>query len=198
MYPLIESLAIDNGQIQNLVWHEERYNLSYHKRYGHKSSFSLLEALNIILPESGLHKLRIAYTEKHKEFSIAPYNRQIIKSLKLVYDKHIEYYLKSSNRDQLNQLYNQKANCDDILIIKHNMVTDTFAGNIIFYNGKDWITPNTPLLKGTCRARLLSEGIIFEDQITIDDINKFHKFQIINALRDFNVDKASDISNILL
>jgi 4-amino-4-deoxychorismate lyase len=68
------------------------------------------------------------------------------------------------------------------LIVKNGFITDTSSANILFYDGRDWVTPSTPLLMGTCREKLLRGGKIREENIKRDDIYKFKHFRLINAM----------------
>lgn len=66
----------------------------------------------------------------------------------------------------------QKGDCDEIIIIKNGLVTDTSFTNIAIYKHGMWLTPKHPLLLGTKRAALLEKGIIQEADITVDDLMK--------------------------
>ena len=65
--------------------------------------------------------------------------------------------------------------CDDILIVKQGFITDTSYSNVLFYNGKEWLTPTHPLLKGTQRASLLDQEIIRVAEIRLEDLHHFKK-----------------------
>jgi 4-amino-4-deoxychorismate lyase len=56
--------------------------------------------------------------------------------------------------------------------------------NIIFFDGLSWVTPARPLLKGTCRERLLASGLILERDISVNDLSGFTGCKLINAMRD--------------
>lgn len=196
-YPLLESLAIDQGEILHPAYHEKRFAEAYEKFYHHKPVYELLTNITVNLPQTGYHKLRIAYNEVGKQIEVAPYQIKNIKSLKCIEDNHIDYTLKRTDRSKLNSLYAQRGECDDILIIKQGCITDTFAGNILFFDGNTWYTPDTPLLKGTQRSYLLDQNIIQEKSLKIEDIHKFRQFMVINALRPFNNKLSADISNIV-
>lgn len=196
MYPLIESLAIKNGVILNRTQHELRYYKSYQAFFGHTPSSLLLEHLEITLPPIGYFKLRILYNEKKKQSEIIPYQKTAINTLKMVCHDSINYHLKYTDRSVLNQLYQQKDKLDDILIIKDNAVTDTYAGNILFFDGKNWHTPSTPLLEGTQRALLIAQKKIQISPIKKEDISQFKQFMVINAMRPFSLDIALDIRGI--
>ena len=77
--------------------------------------------------------------------------------------------------------------------MKNGLITDTSYANIVFWDGQNWLTPSTPLLAGTKRARLLHESKIKEAEIRVDDLIKYEKARIINALND--LDDSQDIYN---
>lgn len=197
MKDLVESLAVKDGKILNLQWHEMRYQRSYAECYGQKAAANLLDDLAITIPEKGYHKLRIEYDRDTKKVDIQAYQIQEINTLKVIVDNEIDYHLKYTDRIALNALYEQRASCDDIIIIKDAYVTDTFAGNILFFDGKQWYTPSTPLLAGIMRFSLLQTGAIKEKDIQVDDIMGFKGFQVINAMRPFFETKYTPIENIV-
>ncbi len=197
MNNLVESIAIKDGVILNLEWHEKRYQASYAEYFAKKSAHSLFDNLKLDLPTKGYYKLRIEYSEYERKTEFQPYSIKSIDSLKIVEDDYIDYHLKSTDRKRLNELFAQRADGDDILIIKNGLVTDTWAGNIIFYDGKEWFTPDSPLLKGTQRARLLAEGKINEYTIYREDIMGFVGFQVINAMRPMIANHFTTIDNII-
>ena len=79
------------------------------------------------------------------------------------------------------------ADCDDILVVKKGQISDSFYANVVFWDGKEYITPDTPLLPGTMRASLLNKGLIREDSISPDDLSKFAGIKLINAMYDLQV-----------
>jgi len=64
-------------------------------------------------------------------------------------------------------------------------VTDSFAANLLFFDGETWVTPDSPLLKGTKRQFLIDQGIIFEKKIREEDIRNYLKVGLINAMIGF-------------
>ena len=108
-----------------------------------------------------------------------PWKRFIVK------DNDIDYSFKSTDRTCLNRLATQKGDCDEIIIIKNGLVTDTSFTNIAIYKHGMWLTPKHPLLLGTKRAALLEKGIIQEADITVDDLMKAEKVSLFNAMIDF-------------
>lgn len=103
----------------------------------------------------------------------------------MVADDTITYDYKSTDRSRLNALVAQKGNCDDIIIVKHGLLTDTSFTNLAIFDGKHWLTPRHPLLPGTKRAALLDKGMIQEADITLEDLRNANKVSLFNAMIEF-------------
>lgn len=77
------------------------------------------------------------------------------------------------------------------------MVTDSSFCNILLLDGSSgdgWVTPSTTLLEGTCRERLLDQGIITATDISVEDLKNYTKFMLINAFMDFDETRAQYLS----
>jgi len=182
----LETIKVNNGKFDNIEYHNYRF---------YKTRFDLLNIDNnlylqqlVVIPEEyskGLYKCRIEYSKDIKKIEFIKYNLPAIKTIQPVVCDNIEYNYKSKNRELINNLFQQKGKTDDILIVKNGLVTDTSFCNIAFYDGTKWKTPLNPLLKGTKRAKLIDEKIIFEEEIKFQDINKFKKICIFNAMIEF-------------
>lgn len=197
MYPLVETIKILNGKPMNLFWHQKRMDRSVKQVFKVKNKL-LLESL-ILVPEnytSGIVKFRIVYDPQSYSTEFSFYKPANITSLKLVECDSINYEHKYNDRKSIEDLKNQRGTSDDVLIIKNGFLSDTSYSNIIFFNGKKWFTPSTPLLNGTCRQRLLKEGKITEIPLKTEDLKGFKSFQLINAMLDFDADRAIDITNV--
>ena len=131
---------------------------------------------------NGLFKLRFLYSDNDYQIEFSRYEPRMIDSLKIVESNDINYPLKLTDRAQITLLLQQKDEQHDILIVKDRLITDTSIANILFYDGTSWVTPSTPLLKGTCREKLLEAGKIKEAIIRLDDLHKFESFCLINAM----------------
>jgi len=187
MYPLFESLCVQDGKLLNSQWHENRFQTSYNQYYGSPAPFFLLEGLNIPNNFSkGRVKLRIRYNQKDRIFHFEHYQTEKIESLQLVYTEELDYSFKYTERENLNALFSQKGKSDDVLIVKKGRITDSSYANVVFFDGNEWWTPNHPLLKGTCRARLLSQEIIKEILLEVNDLKNFKGLKLINAMRDMD------------
>ncbi len=199
MFPLVETIKILDGKPMNLRWHQNRFMTSFLLHFKKPTHFRLENLIEV--PEEygkGNVKLRFLYNEINCFCQYSQYVQKSIKSLKPVVDNKIDYALKYVDRTNIERLLRLKKDGDDILIIKNNLVTDTSFSNIVFYDGKQWITPNSPLLNGTARTRLLDEGKIIEQRIFLKDIKKFQTYKLINAMLDFETQSDLDISSILM
>jgi 4-amino-4-deoxychorismate lyase len=186
MSQLVESLKLKDGIIRNLDYHQERMNSSLEELFPGAEPIELARA--IAIPEdckSGLYKIRVIYNRSIEKIEIEPYRLRSIQSLKIVNHESVDYHLKYMDRQVIQELFAQRGTCDDVLIIKNGFVTDSFTANVLFFDGTNWFTPTTPLLKGTQRQCLLDEGIIFEKEIRAEDISRYQKVGLINALISF-------------
>ncbi len=186
MYPLFETLCVQDGVIRHVEWHQWRYERSYFSLYGKKPPGHLMDGVaGPQKSEKGNFKLKISYNEHSKKVECEKYILKPIDSLKLVIHNEIDYNLKFTDRSLLNALYRQKAGCDDILIVKNGRITDSSYCNVVFFDGADWVTPSTPLLRGTARERLLRSGRIREQDIDMRSLFRFESLKLINSMRDF-------------
>ena len=186
MCRLVESIKIQNRQPVNIEWHNKRFNEARSEAFGVITPIDLQEV--IVIPETlgnGVYKCRVLYGKEIEVVEFQTYTIRPVKSLKLVDGGDIDYHLKYENREALAQLMAQKGDADDILIVKNGFITDTSYSNIAFFDGKQWFTPDTYLLNGTQRQRLLAEGIVQEASIKPYDLHDFTLAKPINSMLDF-------------
>jgi len=185
MCQLFETIRVENGVVKNLGYHQQRVN--------QLASHTLIDYISRLdLPRVGTHRLRIDYTPTHIiQHTITPYVPQVITSLRLVIvDNNFQYAHKWADRNALEGALTQKNNADEILIVRHGLITDTSFSNVLFLDGTQWVTPAEPLLAGTCRARLLDQQRIQATTIRMEDLAHFSHFMLINAMRDFDIAQA--------
>lgn len=175
-----EVIRVCDGVPQNLAGHQARMNRTMRHFFG--------RGLELQLPVTalkGLVKCRVVYGAggiESVEFS--PYTPRRIDSVKIVRDDDIEYTYKSTDRSRLNAL-REASGCDEIIIVKRGLVTDTSFANIVIEDASGaLITPSTPLLAGTKREMLLREGVITEREINPEELCGAAKIYIINAMLD--------------
>lgn len=141
-------------------------------------------------PKEGLFRCRIIYEPKFLEkieIEYMPYIKRNINSFKIIKDEEIEYCYKYLDRTTIDSLFAQKGDCDEIIIVKDNLVTDTSIANIAFFIDNKWLTPKIPLLKGTTRERFLDSKKIEEANININELSKVKKVALMNAMVEFDV-----------
>ena len=183
MCQYIESLRVVDGHICNLAYHQQRMNKTRLEVFGQPTPLLLNDVFKGIKAPSGLAKLRFVYDEAGiHDISCTPYTRKNIHSLRLVTANDIDYRYKSVDRSALNQLKEKQGECDEILIIRNNHITDTSYTNVALYDGKQWFTPSTPLLCGTMRQRLLDCGLLQEREIMVSDIPNYQYISLFNAM----------------
>lgn len=194
---LIETIRVVNGVPLHLAWHEKRMNIAKAEYWPGSKPETLLN-LPAVPPElsEGTVRCNVTYGPQINDIKFKPYSKQDIRRLKLVDCNTIDYHAKFLDRTSLESLLALRSGCDEILIIKDGLITDTSISNIIFYDGSTWYTPEKPLLKGTCRERLLDEGKIFQSAIRADDLHRFAGCKLINAMRFPEEEEMIMISHI--
>lgn len=188
-FPLFETLCIENGQVQNLALHQQRYENSLREFYAGQpyNIFSLAKILqkNTALwanLQSPIIRCRIDYNATQYHLQCFPYQRKTYHRFQPVICDDIDYHLKYSNRAIFNELLKQKGDCDEIIIVKQGKITDCTIGNLILRQGPQWFTPDSPLLIGTQRSKLLKERKIIEREILLSDLHLYQEIRLINAL----------------
>ncbi|MFZ5428660.1 MAG: aminotransferase class IV [Bacteroidota bacterium] len=187
MCRLLESIQVKEGRLVNAGWHSRRFNASRKELFGIEMAENLENLVQV--PEEcrlGLYRCRVIYGEMIHSVEFIPYHYRKIESLKLVEADTIDYHLKFAQRDQLEKLFAQRGDCDDIIIVQNGCLTDSFAANLVFRKGQAWYTPDTPLLPGTQRAKLLGSGEISIRRITLENYRDYHCAGLINAFSDLD------------
>ncbi len=181
---LLETIKCEDGRISNLIYHQKRCNKSRKELFHSTDTLDLASA--IIPPKNGLYRCRIIYAKHIESIEYIPYTPKKITSLKVV-SSSLDYHLKYTNRDTFNKLLFLHDDVDEIIIEKEGYLTDTTIANIAFYNGKQWVTPLNPLLKGTMRQKLIDEGFLQTKQIKKEDLSQYSQVALINAMVRFKI-----------
>ena len=197
MYRLLETIMISEGELLHIEYHNKRFNETRKTLFNNKNEIDLSKEIEIPADiGDDIYKCRIVYNDTIHYYEFLPYKKKKIKNLKMVKANWIEYNFKYYNRTSFDQLLHQNKEFDDILIIKDGLITDTSYCNVVFFDGDNWFTPASPLLRGTCRARLLDEGKIKERNITPDHLRHYQKVKLINAMNDFEDGISLNVSEI--
>lgn len=184
---LLETIKVKNRKLLNVELHTCRMNESRRKLWGVHQTINLESVVQIpdmLTPQT--YKCRIIYDTKIHNIEFVHYTPKTIQTLKIIHIEDLDYTFKYENRVALENLVKQKGHCDDVLIVKNNLVTDTSYANIVFWDGSHWITPKNPLLRGTQRTLLLKQKQILSQNIRVSDLKDYACAKLINAMLEFN------------
>jgi 4-amino-4-deoxychorismate lyase len=196
---LLETICIENRQIRNPEYHNRRLNSARRDLFGIRSELDVRTIVKIPIGMGmDIFKCRILYDNRIREIQILPHHPGQVGSLKLVKDESIDYRYKYADRKKLENLLRQKDDCDDILIVKNGCISDTSYSNIVFRTPTGtWVTPDTPLLRGTMRESLLQEGQISERRIRTEDLSDYTEARMINCMMDLATGSVIRMNNII-
>jgi len=186
MSRLIESIRLFNGKFSRLDLHQARLSNSFRTVFGKDPEWKLETLLRAQkIPQEGLYKCRVVYGEQQQvEFTL--YEPKPIQTLKLVEGGDIRYDHKWENREQLDNAFAKRGSCDDVLILKNGLITDSYYANVVFKKGNKWYTPQSYLLPGTMRQFLLKTGVIEKRVISEKSFKEFERFKLINAMLEWD------------
>lgn len=193
MMRYIETLRVEQGQVCHVHSHIERIRCTIGR------TLPLDELPIPAIYQQGRVKLRVLYSlEKGiEEVSFQVYETPVIRTLRCVTCNDMVYDRKMEDRSLLNVLHDLREGCDDVLIVREGLITDTTFCNIVFQKGTFLYTPLHPLLEGTCRSRLLQQGVLQLRNITPQDSKDYEKAYLINAMIDLGEVEVS-INNIVM
>lgn len=192
----LETICILHGEIQNRQGHEERMRQTA-SHFGFKAP-ALPDLLSLPVKELRVSKVkcRIIYHNTIEEISFERYTAGKVSSLKLI-EAPIDYSFKFADRKTLNTLLAQKDDCDEILITRNGLITDTSYSNVVFGQGEQFFTPESTLLNGTKRQKLLQEGKITEKRIDRNSLIEYDRIYLINAMLDITDRVSLPIDRII-
>lgn len=192
----LETICLLNGKVQNVDAHVKRME-STGSYYGFEPP-ELPELEEMLTPGMDVNtklKCSITYHTEINTIVFEHYEPMPVSTLKLV-KASPDYAFKFADRTTLNILMDKRAGCDQILIIRNGLVTDTTISNVVFSKDDDLFTPHLPLLNGTKRQKLLKEGRIKEIEINVDNIKEYDKVYLINALIDIEDNISLPVTQI--
>ena len=173
-HTFIETIRFENGFFHLLDRHLQRMEMTVREIYGPGTVVPDIKAALAACARvkcSEVLKYRITYDWKIRNIEVIPYIPRIIRNLKIVESPScLDYHLKRSDRSQLEALFSCRGACDEVLIIKDGLITDTSYTNVVFKGTEDLYTPRLPLLHGVMRRHLLNEGIVKERDLQLSDI----------------------------
>ncbi len=181
-YPFLESIGAWSGSTPYLSYHQERLNRTFRTFFPEDESHDLQRILSTENIPPGKVKIRFLYSATEYKIECHSYQKKEIESLQVVEDDAIDYDFKSTDRNHLNNLYQQRERGDDILIFKDGFLTDSYAANVVCKIEDRLLTPAEPLLKGVMREYLLDQQMIDSKIIDKKKLKKADGVFLINAL----------------
>ena len=114
------------------MWQSRSFYLDYHQKRIAKTVGLNINLYDYIYPPTNeLLKSKVIYdTNGILDIQYTKYIKKDIETFKLIYDNNITYNKKSMDRKELDNLYQQKQNADEIIIVKNDLITDTSIANI--------------------------------------------------------------------
>ncbi len=168
----------------HLEYHQRRMNATRSELFPRLPQLALHEWVPEALPPTGLHKLRIVYGRAVEKVEIVPYHRRAVKSLVCIAADEADYRFKWEDRSLFSRLMTDLGSDQDIIVVRNGYVTDSSYANLALQQGDRWVTPDTPLLAGTARQRLLDAGLITAVPVRAADLRRYSRVSLINAMND--------------
>jgi 4-amino-4-deoxychorismate lyase len=197
MYPLLETIRLENGKLMNLAYHEKRMDRSLGLLFGKRHIPPINEIIKVTEQyEAGLFKCRLLYSYDKFKLKIESYRKRQISHLLLIEKPEIRYDLKYSNRSVFEALINPDEKNTEVLVTQSKYLTDTSYTNIALKRGDNWFTPAVPMLKGTQRALLLDAGLIQIGEIKEENLNNYSKIRLFNSMMPWDNCIELDVSQI--
>jgi 4-amino-4-deoxychorismate lyase len=181
---LFESIRCEHGRLEQLGFHRERMERSRWALFGIAGALDLSAAVQTAASCNGVHKCRVVYAHDIASIECSPYAPRVPGTIALVADDTIAYEHKFVDRAALQALVASRPDADDVIIVRHGLLTDASYANIALFDGTRWETPARPLLRGTRRERLLREGLLVEREIRPADLMAYERISLINAMLD--------------
>lgn len=195
---LFETIKVKSNALVNIDYHNARVNQARKDIFGVLDVWDLRRLIEqpSFNPEQ-VYRCKFIYGIKFQSVEFIPYNIKPLRSLKLIEVESIDYSYKYLDRNILDNLKRSCPETDDVIFVIGNKISDCSYANLVFFDGEKWITPSTPLLKGTKRQYYIDEQIIKECVVEVRDLNRFSKMKIINAMIDLDESPEIQIENIL-
>ena len=198
MFQFIESICCVNKQLRNLEFHQTRFDRTRNDNFTEINPILLDEIIKFptdLTDEK--YKVRIVYDREIQSVEFQPYQIKPIESIQLFeIENKINYSYKYLDRWFFDE-YLKESETDDLVLVKSNYITDCIYSNIVFFDGSQWVTPRTFLLKGTMREALLQSGEIIQKNIKVSDLVNFKSFKRINAMMNLDESQELDISLLI-
>jgi 4-amino-4-deoxychorismate lyase len=195
---LIETIRVSNGQPMHLGLHLHRMQASRKALFNIEDRIGLENVFSSnITHTKGIYKCRLTYGSHIHSVQFEPYTPKKISSLRMLECDDIDYGHKYADRSAIEKFFALRDPCDDILIVKNGLITDSSFCNIVVHDGTRWLTPKQPLLRGIMRQHLLNIGQVHEADIEPSEFLGMKKYRLINAMLPFDTAADHSLETIL-
>lgn len=180
----IETLRIEDGKVWHASLHDRRMNDTRCAFFGPVPDLHVCDYLRSEA-YTARTRCRLTYARDVIRVEYFPYRVRPVHSLRLAVKDDIDYRYKQADRHVLDEVFALRDTADDVLIVRHGLLTDTSIANIALWDGCEWHTPAQPLLPGTQRRYLLDTGQIKETDIPVASLGNYRYIRLFNALIPF-------------
>lgn len=179
---LLETIKIEDGRFCHQRYHQARMDNSRAVLFPDAKSLNIAAVSVPRTFMSGVFKCRIVYGRDFKKIEFLPYTPKQIHSLHLIDAENLKYSFKYFDRSGIEKLQKNFRESEEIILVQKGCITDTSYSNLAFLSGNQWFTPDPPLLYGTCRQRLIDQGILIPVRITPGMLKLYRDVSLINSM----------------
>lgn len=179
----LETIRIQDGHARHVADHIDRMRrTALHFGFTAPALPADLDALVPHTLRTGTVRCRIVYGHTLRELTFTPYHRRRLERLIAVDAGAMDYALKYADRSPLERPNIPLSEADELLFVRGGYVTDTSYTNLILRRGQELFTPDTCLLDGTCRRRLLRTAQVRTATIRLSDLSAYDELLLVNAM----------------
>ena len=179
----LETIRIQDGHAHHVADHIDRMRRTA-LHFGFTAP-ALPADLDALIPHdlrTGIVRCRIVYDHTLREITFTPYRRRRLERLIAVDAGAMDYAFKYADRSPLARPQIPLTEADELLFVRGGYVTDTSYTNLILRRGDELVTPDTFLLDGTCRRRLLRSAQVRTAQVRLSDLSAYDELLLVNAM----------------
>jgi 4-amino-4-deoxychorismate lyase len=200
LFPVLETLALIDGIIQNPYFHQQRIAKVQEELYGNHPNLEEIDISRVV--EHGFNswiihnpppkswqgsahpkvKVRLLYGAHLGPIEFQWYNRPDYANALIISTPRVDYHIKWADRTWFTQVSKSVPKESYPLFCVDGLLTDGLSSNLVIYKDDTYLTPRSPLLKGTMREWLLSSKTLVEADLTPADLYQAKEVILINAL----------------
>ena len=191
-FELLETMKINNGQIDYLTEHLNRVTYSAKFFQFHLDERRLSNLIESIQQQYnfGTYVIRLLlnrvgeFTYEALPYEAPPVSVKVAITKKPIDQQNIFFYHKTTYRD-IYEAFHHKDVFDTLLWNEHGYITEFTRGNVVYRLNDELFTPpvSDGLLAGTFREKLLNENKIEERSLLKADLNTVDDLWFINSVR---------------